>query len=124
MGSENFMGVTVYSGLFYERFIFNSVIYHSYNNTTLKKRNNSVVQLSNGTFCEIVTLLAFTSEDEASSASTKNSFCVLAKELAMSGVKVCRDIQLNISSTFNYYMKCLKQIMYLLCILNHLNANA
>ncbi len=59
-----------------------SVLYHSCNNMTLKKRNKSVVQLSDGTFCEIMTLVAFKCEDGASSASTTNRFCVLAKERA------------------------------------------
>ncbi len=45
-----------------------------------KKRNKSVVQLSDGTFCKIMTLVAFKCEDGASSASTTNRFCVLAKE--------------------------------------------
>ncbi len=48
---------------------------------TLKKRNNSVVQLSDGTFCEIMTLVAFECDDGAY-ASTTNRFCVLAKEHA------------------------------------------
>lgn len=56
MAIESFTGVTVHSGLFHERFICSSVVYHSRNNTTLKKRNNSVVQLTDGTFC-IVKLL-------------------------------------------------------------------
>jgi len=44
----------------------------------------------------------FTCEDRASTASTNNRFCVLVKELAKSGGKLCRDAQLNISSTFIY----------------------
>ncbi|XP_052412533.1 uncharacterized protein LOC127957875 [Carassius gibelio] len=97
---EHFTGDTVHLGLFYDRFICNSVVYHSYNNTTLKKRNNSVVQLNDGTFCEILTLVAYTSEDGASSVFDTNSFCLLVKELAKSGRKVYRDAQLNISCTF------------------------
>lgn len=92
--------MTVHSFFFYDRFICSSVFFHSYNNTTLKKRNNSVVQLSDGTLCEIMTLVALTSDDGTSSASTTNGFCVLVKELSKSGRKVCRDIKLNISSTF------------------------
>lgn len=45
-----------------------------------------------------MTLVAFTSDDGASSTST--NFCILVKELAKSGGKVCRDAQLNIFSTF------------------------
>lgn len=100
MAIEDFTGDTVNSGLFYDRFICSSVVYHSCNNTALKKRNNSVVQLSDGTFCEIMTLMAFTCEDGASSTSTTNRFCVLVKELAKSGGKFYRDVQLNVSSTF------------------------
>ncbi|KAK0141862.1 hypothetical protein N1851_020460 [Merluccius polli] len=86
MAIECLIGVTVHSGLFYDRFICSSVVYHSYNNTTLKKRNNSVVQLNDRTFCEVMTLVAFTSDDGASSTST--NFCILVKELAKSGGKV------------------------------------
>lgn len=42
--------------------------------------------------------MAFTSDDGASSTSTK--FCILVEELAKTGGKGCRDSQLNISSTF------------------------
>lgn len=92
-------GATVHSWLFYERFIFNSVFLIILTTQLLEK--NSVVQLSDGRFCEITTLLAFTSE--ASSILTKNSFCVLVKELAKSEGKVCRDIQLN---TTRPYLIC------------------
>jgi len=102
MAIEDFTGDTVNSGLFYDRFTCSGVLYHSCRSTTLKKRNNSVVQLSDGTFCEIMTLVDFTCEDRASTASTNNRFCVLVKELATSGGKLCRDAQLNISSTFIY----------------------
>lgn len=98
MATESFIGVTVHSGLFYDCFICSSVIYHSYKNTTLKKRNNSVVQLDDGTFCEVMTLVAFTSDDGASSTST--NFCILVKELAKSRGKVCSYAQLNILFTF------------------------
>ena len=97
MAIESFIGVTVHSGLFYDQFIYSRVVYHSYNNTTLKKRNNSVVQLNDGTFCDVMTFVAFTSDGGASSTSTN---CILVKELAKSGGKVCRDAQLNISSSF------------------------
>lgn len=100
MAIQQFTGDTVHLGFFYNRFVCSSVVYHSYNNTTLKKRNNSVVQLSDGTFCEIMTLVAYTSVDEPSSASTTNRFCVLVKELARSRRQVHRDVQLNISCTF------------------------
>ncbi len=102
MAIEDFTGDTVNSGLFYDRFTCSGVLYHSCKNTTLKKRNNSVVQLSDGTFCEIMSLVDFTCEDGASTASTNNRFCVLVKELAKSGGKLCRVVQLNISSTFIY----------------------
>jgi len=102
MAIEDFTGDTVNSGLFYDRFTCSGVLYHSCRSTTLKKRNNSVVQLSDGTFCEIMTLVDFTCEDRAFTASTNNRFCVLVKELAKSGGKLCRDAQLNISSTFIY----------------------
>ncbi len=46
---------------------------------TLKMRNKSVVQLSVGTFCEIITLVAFKCEDWASFASIPHRLCVLAK---------------------------------------------
>ena len=98
MAIESLIGVTVHSGLLCDCFICSSVVYHSYNNTTLKKRNNSVVQLNDGTSCKVMTLVAFTSDVGASSTST--NFCILVKELARSGRKVCTDAQLNISSTF------------------------
>lgn len=58
-----------------------------------------MVQLNDGTFCEIMPLVNFRSKDGVSSASTTNSYCVLVKELAKRGGQVCRDVQLNISST-------------------------
>lgn len=47
-----------------------------------------------------MTLVAFTSDEDNSLASTTNDLCVLVKELAKSRGKVRRDVQLNISSTF------------------------
>lgn len=96
---EDLLNVTAYSGLFYNRFISNGVLYHSYHNKTIIKRDNSVVQLNDGTLCKIMSLAAFKADGRAADTTT-NMSCVLVKELAKSGRQLCRDIQLNISSSF------------------------
>lgn len=46
--------------------------------TLSEKRNNSVVQLSDGTFSEVMNLVAFTSDDGTSSTAT--NFCILVRD--------------------------------------------
>lgn len=86
----------VNTGLFYDRFICNGVVYHSYTNTTLKKRTNSVAQLSDGRFCEISTLIDFSNDISL----VNDGICVLVKELRTNQNIVWQDVKLKIHSTF------------------------
>lgn len=88
-------GFRVKSGQCFERFIIDGVLFHSCNNTRLQKRNNSIVQLIDGTFCKIICLVAF----KNISCSNQMS-CVLVKKLCPSGRRICRDPDLKLSSWF------------------------
>ncbi|XP_063064685.1 uncharacterized protein LOC134456944 [Engraulis encrasicolus] len=90
---EELVGVRVQHGLYYDRFIVDGVLYHSDTYKGLKKRNNSVVQLSDGTICKILSIVAF------NIGSTQQS-CVLVRELFRSGSVMYRDAELKISSRF------------------------
>ncbi len=81
--------------LYHNRFLVNSVLYHSEANTRLQKRNNSVVELTDGTLCKILSIVAF----HPVGCNALRS-CVLVKELCKSGRQPCRDSDLKISSRF------------------------
>ncbi len=102
-------GVRVQQGLYYDRFIIDSVLYHTEANTRLQKRNNSVAELADGTFCKILSIVAFNPEDCNAQMS-----CVLVKELCGSGSQLCRDSDLKISSKFIHEVK--ESTLFMQCI--------
>lgn len=56
---EDLFGVRVQQGQYCDRFIIDSVLFHTETNTRLQKRNNSVAELADGTLCKILSVLAF-----------------------------------------------------------------
>lgn len=92
---EDLFDVRVKQCLYYERFIINGVLYHTETNTRLQKRNNSVVELADGTLCKIRSIVAFNPEGCNAQMS-----CVLVKELCRTARHLCRDSDLKISSKF------------------------
>lgn len=97
MAIEHFTGLSINYALFYDRFTCSGGLYHSYHNTTLKKRNNSVAQLNDGRYCEIVALVDYSSEN---SVCENPGACVLVKELRKSEDNIWGDAKLKISSAF------------------------
>lgn len=93
---QDYTGIVITKGLFYDRFTCEGVLYHSYSNTTLKKRTNSVAQLSDGRFCEISQLIDFSNEV----CLVNGGICVLVKELKKNENSVWQDKQLKIHSIF------------------------
>lgn len=73
--SNGTFGQKINTGLFYDHFTCAGILYHSCNNATLKIRNNSVVELTDGRYCEILTT-DFICEI---GLSGKNSICVLVR---------------------------------------------
>lgn len=92
---EELFGVRVEQCLYYDRFLVDSVLYHSETYTRLQKRNNSVVELADGTLCKILRVVAF----HTAGCNAQQS-CVLVKELCRSGSQMHRDADLKISSRF------------------------
>lgn len=88
---EELLGVRVRQASYYNRFIVNGILYHSDTNNRLQKRNNSIVQLQDGSLVRILSLVV-------SSAI----HCVLVKEILKSGRQLCRDTTLKIASSFMY----------------------
>ena len=86
---DELLGVRVRQACYYNRFIVNGILYHSDTNNRLQKRNNSVVELQNGSLVRILSLVV-----------SGAIHCVLVKELLKSGRKLCRDTTLNIASSF------------------------
>ena len=89
---RNLLGVTVESCLLYHRFIINGTLFHSSDSKLLQKKNNSIVELDDGTLCKIVAMAVIESENQQMS-------CVLVKGLEKAPNPLHRDSSLNISSS-------------------------
>lgn len=99
---EQLLGVRVSKCWHYNRFIVNGILYHSDSNR-LQKRNNSIVELRDGMLCKIKSLVAFRprcTHGNVTTCACMRMCCVLVKELVKTRRQMCRDIQLNISSSF------------------------
>lgn len=77
---EDLFRVRVQQVLYYDRLFIDSVLYHTDTNTRLQKRNNSVVELADGTLCKIRSIVAFNPEGCNAQMS-----CVLVKKTALLG---------------------------------------
>ncbi|XDV23432.1 hypothetical protein PO909_028010 [Leuciscus waleckii] len=97
---QDLFDVRVQQCLYYERFIIDGVLYHTETNKRLQKRNNSVVELTDGTLCKILSIVAFNSE-----GCNEQISCVLVKELCRTARPLCRDSDLRISSKFIHEVK-------------------
>lgn len=97
---EELFGMRVHQGLYYDRFLIDGVLYHTETSTRLQKRNNSVVELADGTLCKILSIVAF----NPTGCNVQMS-CVLVKELCKSGRQICRDSNLKIFSKFIHEVK-------------------
>lgn len=87
---ENLFRVRIQQCPYCNRFLVDNVLYHSETNRRLKKRNNSVVELADGTLCKILSIVAF----NLVGGDAKMN-CVLVKELCRSGRQLCRDSDLK-----------------------------
>lgn len=86
----------------YTRFIIGETLYHAEDNTRLKKINNSITELKDGTLCKVLSLVSYETVTSASDIDVGKKCCVVVQNLEKSRRALCRDIQLNISFKFVY----------------------
>ncbi len=87
----------------YSRFLIGETLYHAEGYSRLKKINNYIAGLKDGTLCKVLSLVSFeTDRNSASESDGGKKCCVVVQNLVKSRRPLCRDIQLNISSKFMY----------------------
>ncbi|XP_076844425.1 uncharacterized protein LOC143489348 [Brachyhypopomus gauderio] len=101
---EHLVGLKISPRWHYSRFVVNDVLFHSAGKKMVK-RNNSVVRLDNGMICAIKGLITFKVEcihGSSADCDCRQECCVVVKELKKLPRTLCRNSELQISSTFVY----------------------
>ncbi|KAK9976617.1 hypothetical protein ABG768_021822 [Culter alburnus] len=86
----------------YSRFLIGETLYHAEGYSRLKKRNNSIAELKDGTLYKVLSFVSYETERNIASDTDEKNCCVVVQKLVKSRRPLCRDIQLNISSKFVY----------------------